>query len=615
MAGRYNGLLVACLIAGIPGCSTAPTFPLPAPPQAPSGSYYSHIPLPTPTVLSIFPFEDRTQMADLAWLRTGLVDMLVAELATNPSLVLVQRERVDEIIREQAFQLSGRVSDESTVKIGRLIGANAFITGRMSVIDGVLRLDAQLVGVEQGTILRAVAAQGSVQDVAGVARLLVEKVRVFFPPLTPNGPALPAGMDLLQTAKANHDGDQLSREGKLFEALTEYERALSFNPNNAVIQRRLAQTLERLPPETWLKASQITAGPHGLHRIMERLALGLEAEIGPPSVDGPDTTRNGLRIPVTIRLSRVVLDQALQALAQLGGVASPPSTQDDTVAVRFVDHPEWVRAVERNALLARRLYVRLLSSEGRTISVYSDYRAWSLSNWIAIDGSTIRIRLAHILPSEAKFGELTPEQLTAIASVRITLDHVPHERATVRLDVQSVNDQPDIKDSAGPSVESRSQRHRHATERDALLLYAVSPLRALMEESWSPPVTARPWSRGYMPSNDRTAVITLTIEHETQRIRDEPRLVRVSGDAEFDQAALMAARTGLQQWISARGFESLLSGPAARQVEADRTAVPVSLLKVRAQFQLHQEVPALNLIGPQGLDHPLVPLHSIPRIP
>jgi TolB-like protein len=613
---RYSGPLVACLMAFNPGCSTPSTDPISAPPHLPVVANRSHLPLPTPTVLSIFSFEDRTQMAELAWLRTGLVDMLIAELANNPSLIIVQRERVDEIIREQAFQLSGRVTDESTVKIGRLIGANVFVTGRMIVADGVLRLDAQLVGVEQGTVLGAVAAEGHLHEVATVARLLVKKLHALFPSSSTNGSGAPsAGTEILQTAKANHDGEQLSREGKLFEALAEYERALALNPNNALAQSHLAQTLQRLPVESWVKAGHTDPDQHGLNRIMERLALGLETEIGPPSVDAAGAGRIGLRVPVQIRLSPAVLHQVLEAFKQVGGVLLPRSEQEDTTVVRFADHPEWVEALEREKILARRLYVRLLSAEGRTIAVYSDFRAWSLSNWIAIDGSTLRIRHAHAVRSQASFGELTPEQVTTVTSVRVTIDRVIQERATVRLDVQTVNDYPNAKEPGALSPESRSERHTRVTEQDASMLDGVSPLRALMEAAWFPLVTARPWSRGYIPSNDRTAVVTLMLDHATQRIREEPRLVRASGDVDFDQVALAAVRTGLQQWLSARGFESLSWTSAIPSGASGHTAVPAAPLKVRAHFQLRQDVPALNLIGPRALDHPLTPFGSSPSMP
>lgn len=554
-------------------------------------------------------------MAELAWLRTGLVDMLIAELANNPSLIIVQRERVDEIVREQAFQLSGRVTDESTVKIGRLIGANVLVTGRMVVADGVLRLDAQLVGVEQGTVLGAVAAEGGLTDVATVARLLVGKLRALFPVSGTNAPGGPSGAaEMLQTAKAHHDGEQLSREGKLFEALAEYERALAWNPNNAIVQSRVAETLERLPPGSWLNASRTSPDQHGLNRIMERLALGLDTEIGSPSVDAAGARRSGLRIPVHIRLSGAVLDQTLEALQQVGGVALPRSESDDTTEVRFADHPEWVEAMTREKILARRVYLRLLSAEGRTIAVYSDFRTWSMSNWIAVDGATIRIKHAHVLPSEAWFPELTLEQIAGIASVRVTVDRVPREQVSVRLDVQTVTDEPSSRERGTPLSESRSERQKRVTDQDTVLLDSVSPLRVLMDAAWFPLVTARPWSRGYMPSNERTAVITVTLDRAKQRIHEEPRLARASGDAEFDQAALAAARTGLQQWLATRGFESLSRTPAIPNRGLDQAVTPVPSLKVRAQFQLHHDVPALNLIGPRAVDHPFMPLRSVPRI-
>jgi TolB-like protein len=568
------------------------------------------MPLPTPTVLSIFSFEDRTQMAELAWLRTGLVDMLIAELANNPSLIIVQRDRVDEIIREQAFQLSGRVTDESSVKIGRLMGANVLVTGRMIVADGILRLDAQLVGVEQGTVLGAVTAEGRLNEVATVAKVLVGKLSAFFPTSATRGPAVPSpGLVIFQTAKANHDGEQLSREGKLFEALAEYERALALNPGNAVAQTRLAQTLQRLPVESWGKAGHIDQDQHGLNRIIERLVLGFETEIGPPSVDAANSGRSGVRMPVQIRLSPAVLDEVLEAFKLTGGVLLPQSELDDTVVVRFADHPEWVTALAREKSLARRVYVRLLSAEGRTIAVCSDFRAWSLSNWIMIEGSTLRIRRAHVLRSQAKFGELTPEQVTGITSVRVTIDRVPRERATVRLDVHAVNDQANLKGTGAPPSESPSERHKRMTEQDVSMVGEMSPLRAFMEAAWFPLVTARPWSRGYMPSNDRTAVVTVMLDHPTQRIREEPRLVLASGDADFDQAALEAARTGLQQWLTMRGFESLSWAPAIPSGGSVPTGALTAPFKVRAHFQLHHDVPALNLIGPRALDHPLMPLH------
>lgn len=112
-----------------------------------------------------------------------------------------------------------------------------------------------------------------------------------------------------------------------------------------------------------------------------------------------------------------------------------------------------------------------------------------------------------------------------------------------------------------------------------------------------------------MPSNERSAVVIFSLDHANEHIRQEPRLLRPSGDQEFDRAALAAARKGLQQWLSAKGFESFArtSPPPAEEVGHAEDRLPS--FKVRAQFQLHQVVPALNLIAPRALDVPITPLH------
>ena len=607
---QHIQLGLACLVMIIPACSAPPTHFVPSSPIPLSAPAHSRIQLPTPTVLSIFSFEDRTGKPDLAWLRTGMVDMLIAELANNPSLIVVQRERVDEIIREQAFQLSGRVTDESTVKIGRLIGANVLVIGRMIVADGVLRLNAQLIGVEQGTVLGAVSADGPLEDVATVARLLVARLQALFSAPVGDAVTMPrAGSQMLQTAKADHNGEQLSRAGKLFEALEEYERALALNPNNTIVQSHIARTLERLPPAAWRNPGQTQANRPVLNRIVERLAMALEMDMGRPSAETIGAGRSGLRIPVHIRLSAPVIDQALEALAEIGGVVLQPADSDAPAVVQFARHPEWIEALAREKPFTRRLYLRLLSEEGRTIAVYSDFREWALSNWIALDGSTIRIKRAYVLPSEAKFAELTPDQTAAIASMRVTLDRVPEERATVRLDIQATTDLPSERESRAPLSESRSERHQREMEQDKAMSDRVSPLRGLMEAAWFPPVTARPWSVGYIPSNERSAVVIFSIDHAKEQIRQEPRLLRPSGDQEFDRAALAAARRGLQQWLSARGFESFARISPLPPEEVGHPEDRLPSFKVRAQFQLHQVVPALNLIAPRALDLPLMPLH------
>ena len=52
--------------------------------------------------------------------RNNIVEDLISVLVANGKLNIVSRKRIDVIMREQDFNLSGYVSDESAQSIGRL---------------------------------------------------------------------------------------------------------------------------------------------------------------------------------------------------------------------------------------------------------------------------------------------------------------------------------------------------------------------------------------------------------------------------------------------------------------------------------------------------------------
>lgn len=546
--------------------------------------------LPTPTVLSVFPFEDRTLKPELAWLRTGLVDMVVGELAGHPSLAVVQRERVDEIIREQTLQVSGRVSDRSMVKIGRLIGANVVMTGRLIVVDDVLLIHAQFVSVEQGAVLGAVAAEGPMHDATNVARRLVDQVRTALLDGHADATSSPA---TAQNGRVEGPHDLRSREGKLFEALKETEHTHALH-QTATPQFGLEQPLPPYPSEDFPGGTP-TVPIASLNRLVERFATGLEAEIGMSSY--LETNRGGmLTVPVTIRFSSTV-DDALHAVEHMLRVVRQTGGGSDIQVV--VPVPSSGSSVHET-IAPRRFYLRLLSRDGRTIAVYSDFKEWNLSNWITVDTSTISLRREHVLQREAQFTSLTAEQSAAISSVRMTLDRVPHERATVRIDAQTISDA--NSSSAELPISEAQARRDNMMKQDAVLAKSLRPLRTLIEEVWSPPIYERAWIQGYTPSNERTSVITCLLDPLGRRLVEVPRLVRSSGEEDFDRVALSALNTVLLPWLSLHGFDSLAQ-PNASPSSTDQIVSGVSsFIKLRVQFVLRKDVPALNLVGPEPLN-------------
>src|SRR5579884_2084960 len=98
---------------------------------------------PDPLVVSIYPFQNQSHDPKVEWLRAAIPDTLVAAFAGS-SVLVIQRARLEEILQEQAFQLSGRVGDTSMVRIGRVVGATVLITGSVRQQQGILRIDGQV---------------------------------------------------------------------------------------------------------------------------------------------------------------------------------------------------------------------------------------------------------------------------------------------------------------------------------------------------------------------------------------------------------------------------------------------------------------------------------------
>lgn len=132
--------------------------------------------------IAILPFEAAGNLR-LNWgqredLLEGITQMITDRLANHPDLVLIERNRIKDLITEQRFQHSGAVDLSSAVQIGRLLGVDILLLGSLNEFSltsksgvgfGPLQLSgttartvlsARLVGVEKGQILGSIEAEG-----------------------------------------------------------------------------------------------------------------------------------------------------------------------------------------------------------------------------------------------------------------------------------------------------------------------------------------------------------------------------------------------------------------------------------------------------------------------
>ena len=83
-----------------------------------------------------------------------LSDRLRAELFSTGEFTVLERERMDLILREQGFQQSGCVAYECVVEIGQLLGMEKIVAGNVGKVGNVYTLSLRMVDVETGALER-----------------------------------------------------------------------------------------------------------------------------------------------------------------------------------------------------------------------------------------------------------------------------------------------------------------------------------------------------------------------------------------------------------------------------------------------------------------------------
>lgn len=83
-----------------------------------------------------------------------LSDRLRTELFKTNNFIVLERDKMDEILIEQGFQLSGCTTNECLVEAGKLIGVEQMIAGKIAKIDNLFTLNIRLIDVETGKVIK-----------------------------------------------------------------------------------------------------------------------------------------------------------------------------------------------------------------------------------------------------------------------------------------------------------------------------------------------------------------------------------------------------------------------------------------------------------------------------
>lgn len=201
-----------------------------------------------PEVLSVLDFTDNGDNAEWAWLSAGLADMLITDLAET-DLSVVDRDDMNAVLEEQSLALTG-LTDEGAVEIGRLVSADALLTGSFAVVGEILRIDAKIVDVTTGAVIGTAVADGHSQTVFELEKRLADEIcRTLGISLLPErkvGRESGAGTTSLPAARAYYEGLLLQSSGDIEAAKVRFEEAADLDPLFAKPRYSLEESWELL---------------------------------------------------------------------------------------------------------------------------------------------------------------------------------------------------------------------------------------------------------------------------------------------------------------------------------------------------------------------------------
>jgi TolB-like protein len=202
-----------------------------------------------------------TTLAPLAY---GLADLLMTDLSRSSQLHVVDRLRLDALLRELQLVASGRVDTATAPRVGKLVGARNLVVGSMGQQPpaGRIAFDVRLANAATGEIRSAVSASSTLDDILAAEKELA--FRIFDQlgvNLTPAERALveQRATQNLAALLAYSRGVRYEVEGRFDAAAREYQTALRLDPSFARAGARLGtvQTVAPRAPEQLARVSQV----------------------------------------------------------------------------------------------------------------------------------------------------------------------------------------------------------------------------------------------------------------------------------------------------------------------------------------------------------------------
>jgi len=110
-------------------------------------------------------------------LSRGLAEIMITELQQVKTIHVVERAKLRSILDELKLSQSGLVSQENSIRVGKLLGAQHLVFGGYIVaMNEKIRIDVRIVEVETGLVIKAGEVTGKAKQILSLVQKLSKKI-------------------------------------------------------------------------------------------------------------------------------------------------------------------------------------------------------------------------------------------------------------------------------------------------------------------------------------------------------------------------------------------------------------------------------------------------------
>lgn len=164
--------------------------------------------------------------------------MLVTEFSGREGMRIIERQELNDLIREQDLSLSGRIEEADAIEVGKMLGVQYVLHGQVTSIVDNLRMDIRAVDVETSEIVTVMKKSDKTSELFAVVVGLADEFGAALNLVPPSGRPAMESIPVPATIAFSRAVDYEDR-GEIEQAIEQYEAALAIHPNHRDARRAL----------------------------------------------------------------------------------------------------------------------------------------------------------------------------------------------------------------------------------------------------------------------------------------------------------------------------------------------------------------------------------------